>query len=81
MLDVVVSHALTMDLVLHTLTEALPTVSSLAELIRNPEDSRWMAVSIWAWDWPKRRRELEDANGVLIRKLFMPVGHLMQESG
>ena len=60
---------------------ALPAASSLAELMRKPEDSRWMADSILAWDWPKRRRELEDANGVLIRKLFMPVGHLMKESG
>ena len=58
-----------------------PAVSSFAELMRNPEGRRWMAVSILAWDWPKRRRELEDANGVLILKLFMPVGHLMQESG
>ena len=49
--------------------------------MRKPEDRRWMAFSILAWDWPKRRRELEDANGVLILKLFMPVGHLMPESG
>ena len=38
-----------------------------------------MADSILAWELPNNRRELEDANGVLIRKLFMPVGHLMPD--
>ena len=60
---------------------AMAAVSSLAELTRKPEDKRSMVVSILAREFPNNRRELEDANGVLILKLFMPVDHLMQESG
>ena len=41
---------------------------SLAELMRKPEDNRWIADSTLACDWPNRRRELVDTDRVLILK-------------
>ena len=79
LLDVVASHSLTTGLVLHPLTDRTARRIILSRTDAEPRG--------WALDGSfhlglglaQRCRELEDANEVLILKLFMSVCHLVQE--